>query len=178
MSSRRCGTTIVADRTRNRFVGQVDVVPTEALTFSLSGGFGSDEFGDSYFGLQDAGFKQRDAQRRLHGGERPRRRRQLRLRTLLGPGSGRGLRVRAQTEQQDPNRDWTVDSTEQVHYFSIYVTPPRIGANTEVRLSYEYAHARGNFFYVVGPALATPFPTSCRKRSTSSRISGSTCAIG
>ena len=30
----------LADRTRNRFVGQVDLVPTEALTFSVSGGVG------------------------------------------------------------------------------------------------------------------------------------------
>ena len=27
----------------------------------------------------------------------------------------------------DPLRDWTADSTETVHYFSIYVNPPRIG---------------------------------------------------
>ena len=47
----------LADRTRNRFVGQVDLVPTEALTFSVSGGVGSDEFDDSYFGLQDADFR-------------------------------------------------------------------------------------------------------------------------
>ena len=32
-------------------------MPTEALTFSVSGGVGSDEFDDSYFGLQDAGFR-------------------------------------------------------------------------------------------------------------------------
>ena len=47
----------LADRTRNRFVGQVDVVPTEALTFSLSGGVGTDDFDDSYFGLQEAAFR-------------------------------------------------------------------------------------------------------------------------
>ena len=34
--------------------------------------------------------------------------------------------------------------------------PPRIGANTEVRFAYEYAHARGNFVYQVGPALPPP----------------------
>ena len=45
-----------SNRTRNRFVGQVDLVPTEALTFSVSGGVGSDEFADKLFGLQDAGF--------------------------------------------------------------------------------------------------------------------------
>ena len=45
----------VANRTRNRFVGQVDASPIEALTLSFSGGFGSDDFDDSYFGLQDAG---------------------------------------------------------------------------------------------------------------------------
>ena len=47
----------LADRTRNRFVGQVDVNPTEALTFSLSGGFGADDYDDSTFGLQEAAFR-------------------------------------------------------------------------------------------------------------------------
>ena len=36
------------------------------------------------------------------------------------------------------------------------MSPPRIGDNTETRLSYEYAHARGNYLYEVGPALPPP----------------------
>jgi MtrB/PioB family decaheme-associated outer membrane protein len=145
----------VANRTRNRFVGQVDVVPNEALTFSLSGGVGTDEFGDSYFGLQDAGFRNvtLSADYSAPNG--------------LGVGGSydyerySGLaRSRSassnEAEKNDPNRDWTVDSRERVHYFSIYAYPPRIGANTEMRVAYEYAHARGNIFYEVGPALAQP----------------------
>ena len=63
-------------------------------------------------------------------------------------------------QEVDPNRDWTVDSMERVHYFSVYLYPPRIFDATEVRVAYEYAHARGNYFYEVGPALATPtFPS-------------------
>ena len=59
-------------------------------------------------------------------------------------------------QQVDPNRDWTVDSQENVHYFSIYVQPPRIGTRTEMRVSYDYSLAKGNFFYEVGPALPPP----------------------
>jgi MtrB/PioB family decaheme-associated outer membrane protein len=77
----------VADRTRNRFVGQVDVAPNEALTLSVSGGFGKDEFDESYFGLQDAGFRNVTISRGLHDGERPRRGGQLRLRKVHGPGA-------------------------------------------------------------------------------------------
>ncbi len=145
----------VADRTRNRFVGQVDLAPSEAVTLSLSGGFGKDEFNDSYFGLQDAGF------------------RNVTLSADYSSPNGFGVggsydyerysglaRSRSASsnvaEKNDPNRDWTVDSKENVHYFSIYAYPPRIGANTEMRVAYEYAHARGNFFYEVGPALPPP----------------------
>ena len=145
----------VADRTRKRFVGQVDVAPNEALTLSFSGGFGTDEFGDSYFGLQDAGFRNVTVSADyavvnglVVGGSYDYERY-----TGLARSRSAGS---SSVEQQDPNRDWTVDSTENVHYFSIYVSPPRIGANTETRLSYEYAHARGNFVYVVGPALPPP----------------------
>jgi MtrB/PioB family decaheme-associated outer membrane protein len=143
----------VADRTRNRFVGQVDLVPNEALTFSVSGGFGKDEFDDSYFGLQDAGF------------------RNVTLSADYSAANGLGVggsydyerytglsqsRSASPGQEHDPNRNWTVDSTETVNYFSIYFYPPRIGANTEVRFAYEYAHARGNFLYQVGPALPPP----------------------
>ena len=145
----------VADRTRNRFVGQVDVVPNEALMFSVSGGFGKDEFADSYFGLQDAGFRNvtlsadYSAMNGLVVGGSYDYERYSGLARSRSASSN-------EAEKNDPNRDWTVDSTERVHYFSIYVYPPRIGANTEMRFAYEYAHARGNIFYEVGPALPPP----------------------
>ena len=49
-------TVIFALRTRSRFVAQVDVAPIETLTFSVSGGIGSDDFDDSGFGLQELAF--------------------------------------------------------------------------------------------------------------------------
>ena len=145
----------LANRTRNRFTGQVDVLPTEALTLSASAGFGTDDFNDSYFGLQEAAFRNvsvsADYQlprgvgvggtynlRKVHSG--------LQQSRSASPGE----------QAVDPNRDWTADSRETVHYVSIYVQPPRIGANTEARFSYDYAHARGNFVYAVGPALPPP----------------------
>ena len=144
----------VADRTRNRLVGQVDVVPTDALTFSVSGGVGEDEFADSYFGLQDAGFRNVtfSADYAIPNG------------FVVGgsynyeryTGLQRSRSASPGVQADDPNRDWTADSTERVHYSSIYVNSPRIGRNTEVRFAYEYAQARGNFVYEVGSALPAP----------------------
>ena len=108
----------IADRTRNRFVGQVDLVPTEALTFSVSGGVGSDEFDDSYFGLQDADFRNVTLSvdymtpngfgvggsydyERYAGFQRSR---------SASPGQ-------TPPQETDPNRNWTTDSTETVQYF-------------------------------------------------------------
>src|SRR4029450_10769239 len=42
----------LADRTRNRFMGQVDIVPSEVWMFSVSGGLLHDDYGDTVFGLQ------------------------------------------------------------------------------------------------------------------------------
>ena len=42
----------LADRTRNRFTGQVDIVPSDAWMFSVSGGLLHDDYGDTVFGLQ------------------------------------------------------------------------------------------------------------------------------
>ena len=50
----------LADRTRNRFTGQVDFVADEALDVQrLAAGVGKDDFGDSYFGLQEIDVPQR-----------------------------------------------------------------------------------------------------------------------
>jgi hypothetical protein len=38
-----------------------------------------------------------------------------------------------------------------VHYFSIYAAPPRFGPNTEARISYDFSHAEGSYFYGIAP---------------------------
>jgi hypothetical protein len=55
-------------------------------------------------------------------------------------------------------RDWTADATERVHYFSIYATPPRIGEKTEIRVSYDFSHAEGNYLYAIpaGSPITSP----------------------
>jgi MtrB/PioB family decaheme-associated outer membrane protein len=144
----------LADRTRNRFVGQVDVIPTERLVFSVSSGLGTDDFDDSYFGLQDSAFRNVSFSvdytlpRGVGVGTTYNYERYTGLQQSRSATPG--------TQQQDPNRDWRTDSKETVHYVSFYIEPPRIGRNTEARFSYEYAHARGNYVYEVGSALPPP----------------------
>ena len=146
----------VANRTRNRLTGQVDVVPNEVWTFSATAGFGQDDFDDSYFGLQESDFTQFSL-----GAD---------FRTANGFGGGAsynyerysGLqrsRSASSGQENDPMRDWTADSKERVDYFSIYATPPRIGANTEARLSYDYSHAKGSYLYAVVPGGPLPVPS-------------------
>jgi MtrB/PioB family decaheme-associated outer membrane protein len=149
----------LADRTRNRFTGQVDIVPNDVWTFSVSAGFGKDDFDDSYFGLTESSFRLFSV-----GAD---------YRHANGFGAGASYNYEryagfqrsrsaspGQTPDQvtDPNRDWTVDSTERVDYFSIYVSPPRIGAKTEARLSYDYSYAKGSYFYAVVPGGPLPAP--------------------
>lgn len=154
----------IADRTRHKFTGQVDFVPSDIWTFSLSGGLGNDEFGDSYFGLQESKFHTISvaADGRLPSG--------------LGAGASynyenySGLqRSRSaspgQTPDQvtDPKRDWTTDSDEIVHYFSIYAAPPRFGPRTEARVSYDFSHAEGSYVYTVVPGGPLPAPSQLPK---------------
>jgi MtrB/PioB family decaheme-associated outer membrane protein len=143
----------LANRTRNRFVGQVDVLPSETVTLSLSAGFGTDDFDDSYFGLQESAF------RNVSFGFDYLLPRQIDVGATYNYERYSGLqqsRSASPGEQEDdPNRDWTADSRETVHYLSVYIRPPRFG-DTETRFSYDYAHARGNFVYEVGPALPAP----------------------
>jgi MtrB/PioB family decaheme-associated outer membrane protein len=144
----------VADRNRNQFTGQVDVVPNELWIFSASAGVGKDEYDDSEFGLQESTF------RTLGFGV------DYRQQNGLGAGASynyeryAGLQRSRQAnpgQENDPLRDWTADSTERVDYFSIYITPPKMG-RTEARLSYDYSYAKGSYLYGIaaGGPLTPP----------------------
>jgi len=133
----------------------VDVVPSEALTLSVSAGLGRDDFGQSYFGLQEATFRNVSVSADYELQHGPRRRRRVQLRGYSGLQQSRSASPGDQ--EVDPNRNWTADATERVHYFSLYLRPPRFGA-TEARLSYDYSYALGDFIYAVGPALPAPSP--------------------
>jgi MtrB/PioB family decaheme-associated outer membrane protein len=138
----------VANRTRNRVVGQVDVVPSDRWTLSASAGLGKDDYDDSYFGLQDSRFREFSlaadfmAPNGLGVGASYNYERYAGLQQSRSASPG---------QENDPMRDWTVDSAERVNYFSIYASPPRLGASTEARVSYDYSHARGRYFYAIVP---------------------------
>jgi MtrB/PioB family decaheme-associated outer membrane protein len=146
----------IANRTRNRFTGQVDLSPNDLWTLSASAGVGQDDFDDSYFGLQESDFRvfSLGADYRHDSGwgggatYNYERYSSLQRSRSATPGA----------QAADPNRDWTTDTAENVHYFSLYATPPKIGRNTEARLSYDWSHAEGSYFYTVVPGgpLAAP----------------------
>jgi hypothetical protein len=142
----------VANRNRNKFTGQMDFSPNELWTLSASAGFGKDDFPDSYFGLEQtsfqtfslgADFRQPDG---WGGGA------SYNYEHYSGDQRSRSASPNQTPPQEtDPNRDWTVNSKERVNYFSIYVMPPKIGQNTEARLSYDYSKATGTYFYTIVP---------------------------
>jgi len=148
----------LADRTRNRFTGQVDFIPNEVWTISFSGGAGKDNYPNSYFGLQDSTFQTFSI-----GAD-------LRQPNGLGAGGSynyehyaglqRSRSASPGAEFDDPKRDWTADSQENVNYFSIYAMPPRFNRNTEARLSYDFSYAEGKYdqAVVAGGPLPTPSP--------------------
>ncbi len=150
----------LADRTRNRFTAQADISPSDPWTFSVSGGVLHDDFSDSFYGLQEStgrtfslgadfhrpsglaagasyNYERYAGLQRSHEGD-----------SSTGPGG----------QFEDPLRDWTADSTETVNYFSIFLTPPRIGPNTEIRLAYDFSYAEGNYLYTIpaGSPITAP----------------------
>jgi MtrB/PioB family decaheme-associated outer membrane protein len=149
----------LANRNRNQFTGIIDFVPDDRWTFSVSGGVGTDDYPDTNLGLQHAAFRTVSVGADFHD-----------------PNSGisaggsynfehyAGLqRSRSASSDpaqfNDPNRDWTTDSAENVNYFSIYVSPPKFGEKTEARLSYDFSYAEGSYLYTVVPGGPLPPPS-------------------
>ena len=142
----------LANRTRNRFNGQVDIVPSEVWTISASLGAGQDNYDDSYFGLQESAFRtftlSSDWQPSAgwHAGT------SYSYERYSGDQRSRSAKSgQTPPQETDPLRDWTADSSERVHYFSIYAAPPRFGRNTEARVSYDFSYAEGTYIYAIPP---------------------------
>jgi MtrB/PioB family decaheme-associated outer membrane protein len=145
----------LANRNRNQFTGIVDFVPDDRWTFSVSGGVGADDYPDSAFGLQHAGFQTvsfgadfHDASGLSAGGS-------YNFERYTGLQASRSASSDP-AQFNDPNRNWTADTGETVNYFSIFVSPPKFGTKTEARLSYDFSYAEGSYLYTVGPALPAP----------------------
>ena len=147
----------LADRQRNRFTVQADIVPSDAVTLSLSTGILKDDFSDSFYGLQNASGRTFSLAADFH---RP---------NGLGFGGSYNYERYAGLQRShegdsstaqftDPLRDWTADSTETVNYFSIYANPPRIGPNTEIRVAYDFSYAEGNYLYAIPAGSPIPPP--------------------
>ena len=147
----------VADRTRNRFTVQADIVPSDVWMFSASTGVLKDDFSDSFYGLLESTGRTFSLAADFH------------LPNGLGAGGSYNYEHYAGLQRahegdssaaqfNDPLRDWTADSTETVHYFSIYASPPRIGRGTEVRLAYDFSHAEGNYLYAIPTGSPIPSP--------------------
>jgi MtrB/PioB family decaheme-associated outer membrane protein len=147
----------LADRTRNQFSGQVEIVPSDVWMFTVSGGLLHDHYGNTVFGLQQSNGNTFALSADYH------------LPNGFGAGATYNFERYTGLQQShegdssaaqfnDPLRNWTSDSTETVNYFSIYATPPRIGRNTEVRISYDFSHAIGDNVYTipVGSPITPP----------------------
>jgi MtrB/PioB family decaheme-associated outer membrane protein len=154
----------VANRSRNKFTGQVDVTPNDVWMFSASAGLGEDNYDDSYFGLQESTFRvfslsaDYQAANGLGAGASYNYERYSGLQRSRSASSGQ-----SPPQETDPRRDWTTDSAERVNYFSIYAKPPRIGDNTEARLSYDYSYAEGKYLYGVVTGGPLPPPSQLPK---------------
>ncbi len=147
----------LADRTRNRVAAQIDLVPSDALTFSFSAGILKDDFNNSQYGLQEStgrtfsiGTDYRLPSGFVFGGSYNYERYEGTQFSHEGDASD--------AQFNDPLRDWTSDANETVHYFSIFAAPPRIKNKTEVRLSYDFSHAEAGNVYTIpaGSPIVTP----------------------
>jgi MtrB/PioB family decaheme-associated outer membrane protein len=143
----------LADRSRKKFTGIFDFLPKDNWVLSANAGFGKDNYDDSYFGLQESSFRvfgvgvDYQQPNGFGGGGSYNYERYAGFQTSRSASPG---------QENDPLRDWTTDSKESVHYFSIYLSPPRFRRNTETRLTYDFSDARAN--YVYGVVAGGPLP--------------------
>jgi MtrB/PioB family decaheme-associated outer membrane protein len=149
----------IANRNRKRFTGLVNLLPNELWSFTASAGFGGDDYDGTYFGLQESDFKTFSLGADYQGANGFGGGVTYNYENYKGLQQSRSASPGASGGEFDPNRDWTADTKEVVHYFSIYAMPPRLGRNTEARISYDFSHAEASYFYGVVPGGPLPAPS-------------------
>lgn len=146
----------LANRRRHRFTALADFSPLERITFNVNAAAGHDDYPDSYFGLTAARFTTAGAGVDVVVGRGVNVGGSYTFERYTGDQRSRSAAPGVQ--QTDPARDWTADSRERVHYFSLYATPPPIAGRTELRASYDWSDARTRFAYGVVPNGPLPAP--------------------
>ena len=142
----------VANRTRNRFTGQVDVVAERAVDVQRLGRRRQGRLRRQL--LRPAGVDVPDvlARRRLPAAERLRRRRHATTTSATPACSNRGRRVAGGAGKRSACA--TGPRTRRSACITSRSTPRRRGSarNTEARFSYDYSYAEGNYLYAIVPA--------------------------
>jgi MtrB/PioB family decaheme-associated outer membrane protein len=137
----------LADRTRNRFNGLVNFVPNDRWLLGFNIAHGNDDFDHSGFGLQEASYLTWGVAADVElvdgwvGGMSYNREHYDGLQRSRQANPG---------QENDPTRDWTVQSGEIVNYFGLNLTTPQ-WRNTEARFSYDYSLAEGDYLYTIVP---------------------------
>ena len=142
----------VADRSRDRVTGFVQVFPHKMVGISGSASLGRDDYTNSGFGLRDnrnqvytAGVEltpsPKVAVSTIYSNERYT---SLQHSRSAAPGP----------QVLDPTRDWSTDATDRVHTVSANLDLLKLVPRTEVRLVYDFSRSHAAYVYLV-PADST-----------------------
>ena len=168
----------LADRTRNRFTGQVDIVPSDVWMFSVSGGLLHDDYSNTVFGLQKSTGRHLLARRRLPPAERPGRGCHLQLRAVYRTAAiARGGFVRRAVQRSAAQLDVRLDRDGPLFFHLRDAAPHRPQHRGAVLVRFQ---PRGRQLTSTRFRWAARLrrPISCRRCSTSCSSCTSTRATG
>jgi hypothetical protein len=137
----------ISDRTRDRVTAIVQVLPTEALGFSVTTGVGRETRPDASFGLQDNDLKNvsigidatPDDAVQVGGSYTFENYATLQRSRQANPG----------VQFDDPTRDWSTDMDENVHTVTASVDLLRLTSRAALRLGYDYVRSRARYLYLL-----------------------------
>ena len=152
----------VAERDRDRITVIGTATPTSTLAVYLSVAAGKDDYLNSEFGLLD------NKHRVYAAGVDATPREQVAFGLSYSYEDYRALSQSRQwsppptsppipvpPQRDDPARNWSTDGNDRAHSFMIYGEVTGIREKIDLKLSYDYSHARSLYLYDVGPVERT-----------------------
>jgi MtrB/PioB family decaheme-associated outer membrane protein len=152
----------IANRDRDRFTATVALTPVSQVGINASVGTGKDDFSDSYFGLRDNEHKTYSfgldfvptTTVSFGGSYGYEKYTALQWSRTASPNTTPNQFI-------DPNRDWFIDSDDEVKTFDLYVDLVKALPKTDIRLDFDVSDGNATYVYAVpNIALAVPAITA------------------
>jgi MtrB/PioB family decaheme-associated outer membrane protein len=148
----------IANRDRNRVTALVTLTPVSALGISFSVGSGQDDYEDTGFGMRDNEHRVYNVGFDLVPGDKVDVGANVGYEKYTAFQYSRTSNPLPSPTFNDPTRDWTTDTTDELHTANATLGLIKLVPKTDLRFDYDWSRGEATYVYGIMPNATIPVP--------------------